>query len=74
MCVCLCVCVCARARACVWMVLGCVIDTTTNNTLMYGDDLILLSPSVSGLSELIQVCVLYWLNHEMKYNSQKVLC
>ena len=50
---------------------GCVIGTTTINHLMYADDLVILSPSVSGLSELMQVCGHYGLNHDIKYNSKK---
>ena len=50
---------------------GCVIRSTTINHLMYVDDLVILSPSVSRLSELIQVCGLYGLNHGIKYNSKK---
>ena len=38
---------------------------------MHVDDLVILSPSVSGLSELMQVCGLYQLNHDIKYNSKK---
>ena len=38
---------------------------------MYADDLVILSPSVSRLSELMQVCGLYGLNHDIKYNSKK---
>ena len=50
---------------------GCVIGTTTINHLMYVDDLVILSPSISGLSELMHVCRLYELNHDIKYNSKK---
>ena len=50
---------------------GCVIGSTNINHLMYADDLVILSPSVSGLSELMQVCGLYGLNHDIKYNSKK---
>ena len=50
---------------------GCVICSTTINHLMYADDLVILSPSVSGLSALVQVCELYGLNHDIKYNSKK---
>ena len=49
----------------------CVIRSTTINHLMYADDLVILSPSVSRLSELMQVCGLYGLNHDIKYNSKK---
>ena len=38
---------------------------------MYADDLVILSPSVPGLSEPMQVCGLYGLNHETQYNSKK---
>ena len=48
----------------------CVICSTTINHLMYADDLVILSPSVSTLSELMQVCGLYGLNHDIKYNSK----
>ena len=50
---------------------GCVIGSTTINHLMYADDLVILSPSVSRLSELMQVCGLYGLSHDIKYNSKK---
>ena len=49
----------------------CVIGSTTINNLMYADNLVILSPSVSGLSELIQVCGLYGLKHDIKYNYKK---
>ena len=48
-----------------------IVCATTINHLMYADDLVILSPSVSGLSELMQVCGLYGLNHDIKYNSKK---
>ena len=38
---------------------------------MYADDLVILSPSLSGLSELMQVCGSYGMNHGIKYNSKK---
>ena len=48
----------------------CSSGCTTINHLMYADDLVILSPSVSRLSELMQVCGLYGLNHDIKYNSK----
>ena len=39
--------------------------------LCVSQDLVILSPSVSRLSELMQVCGLYGLNHDIKYNSKK---
>jgi len=34
-------------------------------------DLVILFPSISELSESMQVCELYGLNHNIKYNSKK---
>ena len=53
---------------------GCVIRSTTIKHLMYADDLVIMSPSVSRLSELMHVCGLYGLNHDIKYNSQEKCC
>ena len=50
---------------------GYVVDTTTISHLMYADDLVIMSPSVSGLSEQMQVYGLNGLNHDIKYNSKK---
>ena len=50
---------------------GCVVSNSNINHLMYADDLVILSPSASGLSELIQVCESYGVNHDIKYNSKK---
>ena len=49
----------------------CVIGNANINHLMYADDLVILSPSLSGLSELMQVCGSYGMNHDIKYNSTK---
>ena len=38
---------------------------------MCADDQVILSASVLGLSELMQVCGLYGLNYDIKYNSKK---
>ena len=53
---------------------GCVMRSTTINHLIYADDLVILFPSVSRLSELMQVCGLFGLNHDIKYNSKKKCC
>ena len=50
---------------------GCTIGTTLINYLMYADDLVLLSPSVMGLSLLLSVCSAYGIEHDIKYNSAK---
>ena len=38
---------------------------------MYADDLVILSPSLTGLSKLLQICGSYGMNHDIKYNSKK---
>ena len=38
---------------------------------MYTDDLVILTPSASGLSGLMQVHGLYGVNHDIKYYSKK---
>ena len=50
---------------------GCVVGNSSINHLMCADDLVILSPSASELSELIQVCGSYGMNHDIKYNSKK---
>ena len=47
---------------------GCIIGNASINPLMYSDDLVILSPSQSGLFELMQVYGSYGMNHDVKYN------
>ena len=51
--------------------IGCIIGNANINDLMYADDLVIVSPSQSGLSELMQVCGSYGMNHDIKHNSKK---
>ena len=41
------------------------------NHLMYADDLVLLSPSATGLRELLRTCEKYSTEHAIIYNSKK---
>ena len=41
------------------------------NHLMYADDIVLLSPSATGLSLLLHVCGKYALDHDIRFNSKK---
>ena len=41
------------------------------NHLMYADDIVLLSPSATGLSLLLHVCGKYGLDHDNRFNSKK---
>ena len=48
-----------------------VLQVSYTYDLMYADDLFIISPPVSGLSKLVQVCGLYGLDHDIKYNYMK---
>lgn len=50
---------------------GCHIDGTCVNNISYADDMVLLSPSMSGLRELLSICESYAEVHGLKYNSKK---
>ena len=51
---------------------GCTIGTTLIKHLIYADDIVLLSPSATGLSLLLSVCSAYGIEHDIKYNSAKI--
>ena len=38
---------------------------------MYADDIVLLSPSATGISLLLHVCGKYGLDHDIRFNSRK---
>ena len=48
---------------------GCVSGDTIINHLMYADDLVLISPSATGMKELLCACEVYSLEHAIIYNS-----
>ena len=50
---------------------GCIAGGTIVNHLMYADDIVLLSPSATGLSLLLHVCGNYGLEHDIRFNSKK---
>lgn len=50
---------------------GCHIDGMCFNNISYADDMVLLSPSISGLRQLIKICDSYAEVHGLKYNSIK---
>ena len=41
------------------------------NHLMYADDIVLLSPSATGLSLLLHVCGKYGLEYDIRFNYNK---
>ncbi len=51
--------------------IGCSITNIIINHLMYGDDIVLISPSTGGLSSLIEICQQYGLDNDIKFNSTK---
>lgn len=50
---------------------GCITGSQSVNHLMYADDLVLISPSATGLRELLKICELYGDEHDIKYNPKK---
>lgn len=50
---------------------GCMIGSTLVNHIMYADDLVVLSPSSAGLQQLLAVCSVYGVEHDIKYNASK---
>ena len=38
---------------------------------MYADDLVLVSPSLAGLSQLLHECEQFGTRHDLKYNAKK---
>ncbi|XP_034831599.2 uncharacterized protein, partial [Maniola hyperantus] len=50
---------------------GCSIDNQMINNISYADDMVLLSPSVCALRDLLRVCEDYAEKHGLKYNVKK---
>ena len=50
---------------------GCNIGTKYYGALAYADDLILLSPSVKGLQEMINLCESYGKEYNVTFNEEK---
>ncbi|XP_072946616.1 uncharacterized protein [Epargyreus clarus] len=51
--------------------LGCSIDGTFVNNISYADDMVLLSPSIKGLRQLLSICERYAEVHGLRYNADK---
>ena len=50
---------------------GCVLGGTKINHIFYADDLMLISPSLKGLQNLINKCIDYFRSHYLTLNAQK---
>jgi hypothetical protein len=51
--------------------IGCSVDDVIVNNISYADDMVLLSPSVRALGELLGSCEEYALSHGLTYNVKK---
>jgi hypothetical protein len=50
---------------------GCFINNTSFNHLMYADDIVLLSPSASGLQHMLKICENFASECDLVFNSKK---
>ena len=50
---------------------GCNLNGLLINHIMYADDLVLISPSSTGLSQLLRECETFGTRHDVKYNAKK---
>lgn len=50
---------------------GCSVDGISMNNISYADDMVLLSPSVSGLKKLLKICEEWAEVNGLRYNSKK---
>ena len=49
--------------------IGCHVNATYVGVMGYADDLLLLSPSISGLQEMLKVCEQYAMSHNLKFST-----
>ena len=52
---------------------GCCVSNVIINHLMYADDLVIMAPSVAGLSKLLRICKLFGASHDIQFNSIQCL-
>ena len=53
--------------------LGCYIDNGFLGALGYADDIVIMSPSIRGLNEMIRVCKSYADEYSLLFNEQKTV-
>ena len=51
--------------------IGCYVNETCVNHLLYADDTVLISPSPSGLQKLVNLCCSYALANDITFNTKK---
>ena len=54
--------------------IGCCINDTSINHIMYADDAVLLAPSPAGLQKLLNICAKYSVHNDIIYNVRKTVC
>ena len=50
---------------------GCCVGDVIINHLMYADDLVILAPSVAGLSKLLSICGIFGESNDIMFNQKK---
>ena len=50
---------------------GCCVGKVIINHLMYADDLVILAPSVAGLSKLLSICEVFGESNDIIFNQKK---
>ena len=50
---------------------GCCVGNIIINHLMYADDLVILAPSVAGLSKLLSICGIFGESNDIIFNQKK---
>ena len=50
---------------------GCCVGKVIINHLMYADDLVILAPSVAGLSKLLSICKIFGESNDIIFNKKK---
>jgi len=53
---------------------GCYVSTVCVSIFLYADDILLISPSISGLQTLINICETELINVDMSINVKKSVC
>jgi len=56
------------------MNVGCYVNKEYFGCIMYADDLILLSPSILGLQDMLDVCCEFGADNDIIFNSRKSVC
>ena len=54
--------------------IGCHVQSCAVNVIAYADDIVLLSPTRTGLNKLVQKCELFAVSRDIKFNAKKSVC